>query len=392
MSKRTRLTYSPEFRLEVAQEVVDNGRSVREVAESLELGKSTVDKWARQLKEERNGNLSSAMPMTPDQVKIRELERKIKRLEEDNTIPKKGFSSLDAGLAQRFALIRELSAYWGVERLCKAFKVNRSSYRYWVERRHELDPKRLKLISELKRWFGKSCGSAGQRTLQVLLADSGFKASRWLIRKLMKEKGLVSRQIPSHRYAKAEKEHLGIPNLLDRNFKPDAPNRVWTGDVTYVWTGSKWLYLAVVIDLFARRVVGWATSKSPDSELTKKALRMAYESRGKPKGLMFHSDQGCHYTSKTYRQLLWRFGIKQSLSRRGNCHDNAPTERFFRSFKTEWMPRSGYQSFAVGVEAINNYIIGYFNRYRPHQFNKGLSPQKAEAEYFKTYNEVASFS
>ncbi|MFO6424635.1 integrase core domain-containing protein, partial [Motilimonas sp. KMU-193] len=102
--------------------------------------------------------------------------------------------------------------------------------------------------------------------------------------------------------------------------------------------------------------------------------------------------QGCHYTSKTYRQLLWRFGIKQSLSRRGNCHDNAPTERFFRSFKTEWMPRSGYQSFAAGVEAINSYISGYFNRYRPHQFNKGLSPQKAEAEYFKTYNEVASFS
>ncbi len=96
------------------------------------------------------------------------------------------------------------------------------------------------------------------------------------------------------------------------------------------------MYLTVVIDLFARKVIGWAMSLSPDTQLTSKALSMAYESRGKPKGVMFHSDQGSHYTSLKYRQLLWRLQIKQSLSRRGNCWDNAPMERFFRSFKTEW--------------------------------------------------------
>ncbi|EPP5373390.1 DDE-type integrase/transposase/recombinase, partial [Vibrio cholerae] len=96
-------------------------------------------------------------------------------------------------------------------------------------------------------------------------------------------------------------------------------------------TGNRWMYLAVVIDLFARKVIGWAMSVSPDTRLTSKALSMAYESRGKPKGVMFHSDQGSHYTSRQYRQLLWRFQIKQSLSRRGNCWDNAPMERFFRS-------------------------------------------------------------
>lgn len=138
--------------------------------------------------------------------------------------------------------------------------------------------------------------------------------------------------------------------------------------------------------------MGWATSKSPDSELTKKALRMAYESRGKPQGLLFHSDQGCHYTSKSYRQLLWRFGIRQSLSRRGNCWDNAPTERFFRSFKTGWMPRSGYFSFSAGVSSITQYIANYYNRYRPHQYNGGTSPLIAEQEYQKTYNGLASFS
>ena len=276
--------------------------------------------------------------------------------------------------------------------MCRVLEINRSSYRYWREHPKKTPPERLKLIAELKRWFGLSNGSAGERTLVTLLGTSGFKVSRWLVNKLMKQEGLVSRQLPQHKYAAAEKEHLSIPNILGRKFNPEKPNQVWCGDVTYVWTGSRWLYLAVVIDLFSRRVVGFATSNSPSSEVTKKALRMAYESRGKPKGLLFHSDQGCHYTSKTYRQLLWRSGIRQSLSRRGNCWDNAPTERFFRSFKTEWMPRSGYFSFAAGVSAITQYITGYYNRYRPHKHNGGLSPLAAEAEHKKTYNGLASFS
>ncbi|PWQ96025.1 IS3 family transposase, partial [Leucothrix arctica] len=173
-----------------------------------------------------------------------------------------------------------------------------------------VSPQRLKLIAELKRWFGLSGGSAGQRSLVTLLVSTGFNVSRWLVRKLMKQAGLVSRQQPTHRYAKAEKVHLSIPNVLNRQFQPSKPNQVWAGDVTYIWSGSTWLYLAVVIDLYARRIVGFATSKSPDSELTKKALRMAYESRRKPKRILFHSDQGCHYTSKAYRQCLWHFGMR----------------------------------------------------------------------------------
>ena len=146
--------------------------------------------------------------------------------------------------------------------------------------------------------------------------------------------------------------------MLDRQFSPSEPNKLWCGDVTYIWSGSRWLYLAVVIDLYGRRVIGWACSKSPDSELTKRALRMAFESRGKPKGVLFHSDQGCHYTSQSYRRQLWRYRISQSLSRRGNCWDNAPMERFFRSFKTEWMSKSGYASYQEAEESITSYING----------------------------------
>lgn len=270
--------------------------------------------------------------------------------------------------------------------------MNRSSYRQWSEEPPAPDPERIRLVAELKRWFGVSQGSAGERTLVSLLKQSGFQVSRWLVSKLMKQHSLVSRQMPRHRYAKAEKEHVLIPNILDRQFSPARPNHVWCGDVTYVWCGSGWLYLAVVIDLYARRVVGWATSKHPDSELTKKALRMAYESRGQPKGLLFHSDQGCHYTSKSYRQQLWRYGIRQSLSRRGNCWDNAPMERFFRSFKTEWMPREGYLSLDEGARDVAQYMTGYYNRYRPHRHNNQLSPMTAENNYVKTSNGLATFS
>ncbi|MBE3897613.1 IS3 family transposase [Vibrio parahaemolyticus] len=145
---------------------------------------------------------------------------------------------------------------------------------------------------------------------------------------------------------KAQQEHTHIPNRLSRQFAVTEPNQVWCGDVTYIWTGQRWSYLAVVIDLFARKVIGWVMSNSSDSELTNNALTIAYESQGKLSGVMFYSDQGCHYTSKKYRQLLWRYRITQSMSRRGKCWDCSPMERVFRSLKTtEWVPKNGYRTF-----------------------------------------------
>jgi len=138
---------------------------------------------------------------------------------------------------------------------------------------------------------------------------------------------------------------MSIPNILNREFNVSAPNQVWCGDVMYIWIGNRWAYLAVVMDLFSRKPIGWAMSFSPDSNLTGHALSMAFEARHKPKKIMFHSDQGCHYTSQKFRQLLWRYQIKQSMSRRGNCWDNAPMERFFRSLKSEWVPNKGYEFF-----------------------------------------------
>ena len=139
----------------------------------------------------------------------------------------------------------------------------------------------------------------------------------------------------------------------------------------------------MVIDLFARCVVGFSISDSPDSFLTASALQMAYQTRLKPSGVLFHSDQGTHYTSKQFAQSVAKCTrMKQSMSRKGNCWDNAPTERFFRSFKTEWMPKGGYENITEAKQDVCDYIWGYYQTVRPHSFNNYLPPVEKEKRYF----------
>jgi len=249
-----------------------------------------------------------------------------------------------------------------------------------------------RLECEIKAIHAQSNQSAGARNIATIASERGFVLSRYRATRLMKKLGLVSCQQPKHHYKKTGKEHVAIPNILERQFAVVEPNTVWCGDVTYIWAGNRWCYLAVVLDLFSRKAVGWAMSFSPDTELTVKALEMAFESRGKPKNLIFHSDQGSHYTSLKYRQRLWKYQITQSMSRRGNCWDNAPMERFFRSLKTEWVPTQGYKSFMDAKQDVTDYIIGYYSQVRPHHYNAGLSPNESERRFWEDSKAVAKFS
>ena len=253
------------------------------------------------------------------------------------------------------------------------FNVHRSSYKYWRNRPSDVSPEKIKLQCLIREVHAASNGSAGARSIADMVTNQGTPLSRYRASKLMKSLRLVSCQQPKHKYKKSGSEHIAIPNHLDRQFAVTTPNKVWVGDVTFVWTGNRWAYLAVVIDLFSRKPIGWAMSLSPDSKLTGKALSMAFESRGQPENILFHSDQGSHYTSRKYRQLLWRYRIKQSLSRRGNCWDNSPMERFFRSLKSEWIPENGYRTFSEAKEQIVRYIIGYYSQLRPHQYNGSIT-------------------
>lgn len=267
--------------------------------------------------------------------------------------------------------------------VCRAFGILRSSFYCYLRARRQINKARLSLKVHVCEIFRQSRGSLGSRSIRSVLLNRGISAGRYLVRKLMREAGLISKQSGQHKYRKSSIEHVAIPNILNREFSPKAPNKVWSSDITYIWTGTAWGYLAVVLDLYSRKVVGWSFSECADTSLIFKALDHAWLCRGKPKDILFHSDQGSQYMSYAFRARLQEYGIKQSMSRRGNCWDNAPTERLFRSLKTEWMPKLGYRSVSEARMDVGQNLMSYYNQIRPHQFNGGISPQAAE-EKLKT--------
>ncbi len=262
--------------------------------------------------------------------------------------------------------------------VCSAFDVARSCYHVHRLRRRRVDARRVALRSQVNQLFSQSRGSAGSRSILGMLREEGVTIGRFRVRRLMRELGLVSKQPGSHAYKQATVERPDIPNRLNREFATEHPNQVWCGDITYVWAQGRWHYLAAVLDLHTRRVIGWAFSAKPDAELVIKALDMAYEQRGKPQQVLFHSDQGSQYASRLFRQRLWRYRMQQSMSRRGNCWDNSAMERLFRSLKSEWVPSTGYLTAQEAQRDISHYLMHRYNWIRPHQFNDGLPPAVAE--------------
>lgn len=262
--------------------------------------------------------------------------------------------------------------------ICSLFGVGQSSFYDRQQRIKQPDVARLQLRAKVNELFTKSRSSAGSRTLVDMLQDESIKVGRFKVTRLMNELGLICKQPGPHAYKQATVERPDIPNVLNRAFEPESANHVWCGDITYIWTGNCWHYLAAVLDLYARRVIGWAMSARPDADLAVKALDIAYESRGRPQNVLFHSDQGSQYGSRKYRQRLWRYRMTQSMSRRGNCWDNSPMERLFRSLKSEWLPSLGYRGLSEAMRDVSYYLMDYYNWQRPHQFNDGLPPAKVE--------------
>ncbi|WP_349342704.1 IS3 family transposase [Marinobacter sp. MMG032] len=375
---RKRRSFSPEFKQEAASLVLDQGYTIPQASVSLGIGESAIRRWVNQLTEERDGVTPKGKALTPEQRRIQELEARCKRLEQEKDIPKKGYRSLDVGRHESYALIDQLSEQVPVEMVCNAFDISRSSYYEYRQRRKHVDVERLALKAQVNRLFTKSRSSAGSRTIKGMLNDDGVVIGRFKVRRLMSELGLICKQPGPHAYKQSTVERPDIPNHLAREFTVDRPNQAWCGDITYVWSGQRWSYLAVVLDLYARRVVGWAMSSSPDADLVVKALDHAWEQRGQPEKVMFHSDQGSQYASRKFRQRLWRYRMTQSMSRRGNCWDNAPMERLFRSLKSEWIPAPGYPNLPEAKKDVGGYLMDYYNRQRPHTFNGGISPVAAE--------------
>jgi putative transposase len=238
----------------------------------------------------------------------------------------------------------------------------------------------LVLLAHIRSAFARSKGTYGSPRMARELQDEGLEVGRRRTARLMRENGLKARQ--KRRFKRTTDSHHVLPvapNLIDQDFLAERPNQKWAADISYVWTNEGWLYLAVVLDLFARRVVGWAVSDRLHQELALEALRKALAVRRPDKGLIHHSDRGRQYCATAYQAKLRKYGIRISMSGKGNCFDNAVVETFFKTLKAELVWRTVFQTRAEAKEAIGHYIDGFYNPVRRHSTLDFVSPVQFES-------------
>jgi transposase InsO family protein len=269
---------------------------------------------------------------------------------------------------------------FNVDAMCEALGVNRSGY--YAYKNAPLSMRQTedeRLTALIVKSFNESRQNYGTERIQKDLRELGEKISRRRIRRLMKQVGLACKTVKKFKATTNSKHDEAIsPNLLNRNFKVDDPNKVWVGDITYIWTDMGWLYLATVIDLFSRKVVGWSMSDRMKTSLVNDAMQMAIWQRKPPKGLIWHTDRGSQYASKSHRALLKQHRIEQSMSRKGDCWDNAVAESFFHTLKTELVFHERYKTREQAHASIFEYIEVFYNRKRRHSANDLMSPANFE--------------
>jgi transposase InsO family protein len=271
-------------------------------------------------------------------------------------------------------------AQYPVTLLCELLEVSRSGYYAWIDRptpRKTIADARL--VLEIKAALVRGRGAYGSPRIHLELRAHGIRVSKKRIERLMRANGLVARQ--KRRFVHTTDSHHEYPiapNVLDRNFDVQAANQAWVGDVTYIPTREGWLYLAVLLDLFSRRVVGWATSATNDRDLALKALDQAVRTRRPKHGIVHHTDRGSPYASDDYRSALGAGGLVASMSRTGDCYDNAVAESFFATLKAEHVDHEDFATRAIGTASIGDYIERFYNTARRHSHLGYVSPIEFE--------------
>jgi transposase InsO family protein len=282
----------------------------------------------------------------------------------------------------RFALIDQAKEQFPVHRLCGVLGVSASGYFAWKDRpacRRQRDD--LVLLAHARSSFALSNGTYGSPRMMRELQDNGFAVGRRRTARLMRENDLKARQ--KRRFKRTtDSEHSWpvAPNIIDQDFAADGPNQKWGVDISYVWTREGWIYLAVVIDLFSRRVVGWAVGDRLHRRLAIAALQTALTMRRPPEGLIHHSDRGSQYCSIDYQAVLRSHGIRISMSGKGNCYDNAMVETFFKTLKSELVWLTTFFTRAEAERDIARYIDGFYNPVRRHSALDYLSPAQFEKQ------------
>jgi transposase InsO family protein len=259
-------------------------------------------------------------------------------------------------------------------------EVSRSGYYQYLKTadQRKID-KDFELLSKVREIHKQSKGSYGSRRMSKRLRELGYDVGRYRARSLMRKANVSYRRRKKFKRTTDSKHNFPVAkNLLERDFTANAPNTVWCADISYLWTLEGWLYLAVVMDLYSRKIVGWALSSSLKTPLVKEALNMAYWQRKPEKGLIHHSDRGSQYASYDYQDLLNAYGMQCSMSRKGDCWDNAVVESFFRSLKTERTDDVVYRSREEAIRDVVDYIEMFYNSNRLHSYLGYKTPNEFE--------------
>jgi putative transposase len=283
----------------------------------------------------------------------------------------------------KFEFIEAEKASFPIAFMCTRLEVTTSGFYAW--RKRPPSARALAdgaLLKEVRAIHAASGGRYGSPRVHRELAAKGLSASKHRVARLMRENGLRGKRRRKFRHTTDSNHSMPVaPNTLARDFTADAPNEAWVTDITYIPTGEGWLYLAAILDLYSRRVVGWSMSERITRQLTLDALSMAIAARAPARGLLHHSDRGSQYASGDYRAALADAGIECSMSRKGNCWDNAVAESFFATLKTELVHDANWKTRAEARSAIFEYIEAFYNRRRLHSSIGYVSPEEFELRY-----------
>jgi transposase InsO family protein len=281
-----------------------------------------------------------------------------------------------------YLFIYEFRSTFRVKKMALVLKVSRSGYYEWVKTKktkREIDDELF--LVQIKETFEKTRKTYGPRRITKALNNEGIKIGRKSVERIMKENNIVPITVKKFKATTNSNHDYPIsPNLLNRQFNVDAPCKAWVTDITYVHTDEGWLYLAAVMDLYSGKIVGWAMDSTMTQQLVINALKQAIGRANPPRGVLCHSDRGVQYASKKYRRILAFFGFKQSMSRKGNCWDNACMESFFGTLKTELVYHERYKTRTQARLSIFDYIETFYNRIRLHSKLGYQSPENYEKE------------
>ena len=295
----------------------------------------------------------------------------------------------------KYAFIEANRRRWPISLACEVLGVSASGY-HQRKRREPIDPSRPRralsndaLLVHIRAVHERARGEYGWPRIWKQLLVSGIRVGKERVRTLMKQHGIYARTKRKFRVTTDSKHNLPVsPNLIGRDFSPVAPDRLWASDITYLWTDEGWLYLAVVVDLFSRQVVGWSMKPRMKTDLVLDALRMAWFRRRPARGLIFHSDRGSQYCAMAFRDALAQYGIASSMSRKGDCWDNAVVESLWGSLK---LARVYGRVFATRRAAMDEVIdwLGFYNRYRLHSTLGYVSPMSFEESWHDQQRKAA---